>query len=136
MAELPEALRRVPYVGALVPGAEPGLGVTEGANCQRYAYAVLRHFGRMVPALRSRELWLDTASTVTVEEPQPLDLVLFGPTPDPYGAHVGVCLGGTEVLHLSSEVGLPAVWGFDAFAARERYQTRIGYKRAIAGAHA
>lgn len=60
---------------------------------------------------------------------EPLDLVLYAPSLDPWGAHVGVCLRDTGVLHLCEEVGLAAVWDFKAFAARARYQSCIGFKR-------
>jgi hypothetical protein len=36
-----------------------------------------------------------------------------------------------QVLHLSQEVGRPAVWSFDDFADRPRYSTIIGYKRVV-----
>src|SRR5437762_2304449 len=83
-------------------------GLGDGANCQRYAYAVLRHFGLSVPPLRSAELWADERATVRAERPRPLDLVLFdgGPAegrPTGYGAHVGVHLAPALVLHLCKE---------------------------------
>lgn len=31
---------------------------------------------------------------------EPLDLVLYAPSLDPWGAHVGVCLRDTGVLHV------------------------------------
>ena len=64
-----------------------------------------------------------------MSEPEPLDLVLFAGSPDPWGAHVGVSLGGAEVLHLCKEVGVPVVWEFEDFAERERYRSLIGFKR-------
>lgn len=105
-----------------------------GANCQRYAYAVLRHFGLGVPPLRSAELWADTRATRRAGRPRPLDLVLFdagpnGDRPEGYGAHVGVHLGPDAVLHLCREVGRPAVWCYADFAARTRYARFLGIKR-------
>ena len=64
-----------------------------------------------------------------VETPAPLDLLLFSPNDDPYGAHVGVFVGDDRVLHLCAEVGLPAVWRLADFAERERYRVLIGAKR-------
>ena len=40
----------------------------------------------------------------------PLDLLLFTPAGDPYGAHVGLYSGEGQVLHLAKSVGRPAVW--------------------------
>ncbi|MGD3109133.1 cell wall hydrolase [Streptomyces sp. YGL11-2] len=143
---LPGALRNVAYSGVRHPGAAPPecpsyaadgtSALTGGANCQRYAYAVLRHFGLLVPPLRSAELWADRDATRPADPPCPLDLVLFdaGPVPDRpagYGAHVGVHLGPDQVLHLCREVGRPAVWHYGDFAARPRYARFLGAKRAV-----
>ncbi|BDM70963.1 hypothetical protein HEK616_44500 [Streptomyces nigrescens] len=123
------------------PGGFDGRGGSDGfadlaggANCQRYAYAVLRHFGLWVPPLRSAELWADTRTTRRAGRPRPLDLVLFDAGPDQdrpegYGAHVGVHLGPDAVLHLCREVGRPAVWRYADFAARARYARFLGAKR-------
>lgn len=131
---LPAAFWTVPYVGSRFPGASevtdpPSL--EEGANCQLYAYEVLRHFGLAVPALRSSELWADTQTTTRVLVAQPLDLVLFNATDDAYGAHVGVWVDEGRVLHLCAEVGRPAVCETEEFAARERYRVLIGIKRVV-----
>ena len=128
---LPDSFWGVPWVGRMIPGFAPELGLTGGANCQRYAYAVLAHFGRLVPPLRSDELWHDEEATVRVEDPVPLDLLLFSPTVDPYGAHVGVWVAPDQVLHLCAEVGRPVVWTLEEFAQRERYRVLIGAKRTV-----
>lgn len=154
---MPAALRNVTYSGARHPGAatpecpsyrpdgtadatgpsvDAFADLARGANCQRYAYAVLRHFGLLVPPLRSAELWADEQATRRVGRPQPLDLVLFdgGPVegrPAGYGAHVGVHLGPDQVLHLCREVGRPVVWRYADFAARARYARLLGAKRAV-----
>jgi hypothetical protein len=131
---LPSGFRSVPYVGSRFPGAaavadRPGLA--RGANCQVFAYEVLGRFGLIAPALRSRELWDDTRATVRVAVPRALDLLVFNATDDAYGAHVGVWAGDDAVLHLCAEVGYPAVWRPDDFAARERYRVLVGVKRVI-----
>jgi hypothetical protein len=133
MGDLPKTFWTVPYVGRMIPGFRPEVGLAEGANCQRYAYAVLAHFGRPVPPLRSDELWQDTESTRVVDTWDALDLLLFSPTDDPYGAHVGVFVADDQVLHLCAEAGVPAVWGLADFAKRDRYRVLIGAKRALTG---
>lgn len=132
-AALPAVFHAVPYVAARYPGSVAVAerpGVECGANCQYYAYAVLRHFGLDPPDLRSSELWTDTSVTVRVPVAQDLDLVLFNATDEPWGAHVGVHLEG-RVLHLCAEVGRPAVWSYGEFSARVRYRTLIGAKRVL-----
>lgn len=131
---LPAEFWTVRYEGSRFPGAaavaaRPGLAA--GANCQLYAYEVLRHFGLNPPDLRSSELWSDTEATVRVPVAHPLDLVLFNSTASAYGAHVGVHVGDDAILHLCAEVGQPAVWGAADFAARERYGVRLGAKRVL-----
>ncbi|MET7680552.1 hydrolase [Streptomyces sp. NPDC005423] len=133
---LPAPFWRVPYVGSRFPGSRavaerPGLAA--GANCQLFAYEVLRHFGLAPPPLRSRELWADTSATVRVSVADPLDLLLFNATDDAYGAHVGVAVSGDRVLHLCAEAGRPAVWEVTRFAARERYRVLVGVKRVTLG---
>ncbi|WP_399082859.1 cell wall hydrolase [Streptomyces sp. BBFR2] len=143
---LPAALRDIAYSAARHPGTvspdgpSPDSGggpdLSAGANCQLYAYAVLRHHGLLAPPLRSSDLWADTAATRRVAVARPLDLVLFdgGPVPGrpaAYGAHVGVHLGPDRVLHLCKEAGRPAVWRYADFAARPRYARLVGIKRVV-----
>lgn len=131
---LPTHLRNVPYVHARDPeGTTPG-DVSEGANCQVYAYAVLAHFGRHVPPLRSSDLWADETTVTTVTDPCFPDLLLYdaGPLPgrpDGYAAHVAVHLAADRILHLCREVGRPVVWTAADFAARPRYTRLLGTKR-------
>ena len=40
---------QVSFSERMIPGREPELRLTKGSNCQRYADAVLRHFGLSVP---------------------------------------------------------------------------------------
>ncbi|MFI1164367.1 hydrolase [Streptomyces sp. NPDC020801] len=141
LGRLPTAFWTVPYAGSRHPGSPavpelpepPGLlpALAAGANCQLFAYAVLRHFALAPPELRSSELWADTRATVRVSRARPLDLLLFGATEDAYGAHVGVWADDDQVLHLCAEAGRPAVWSLREFARRERYRVLIGVKRVI-----
>ncbi|HJV09424.1 MAG TPA: hypothetical protein VJ653_07070 [Acidimicrobiales bacterium] len=121
----------VPYVGSQVPGAVPRGSLREGGNCQLWAYELVGALGFVVGDLRSDDLWHDVEWTRHVEDPAPLDLVLFAASPDPWGAHVGVWTSPGRVAHLCEEVGRPAVWTLDEFAARDRYRVRIGCKRPV-----
>lgn len=134
LSRIPATIWTVPYAGSRFPGSaevagRPGLAA--GANCQLFAYGVLEYFGRAVPPLRSSDLWDDTAATVRVPVPRPLDLLLFNAADSAYGAHVGVWVGDDQVLHLCAEVGRPAVWSPADFAKRERYRVLIGAKRVL-----
>jgi hypothetical protein len=139
MIELPDSFWEVRYVGARYPGSPAVLarpGLADGANCQLFAYEVLRHFGYDPPDLRSSELWDDVKSTQRVAVPRPLDLVLVNSSQDAWGAHIGVWAGqhGGEdkVLHLCAEARRPALWTLAMFAARPSYRELIGFKRVTA----
>lgn len=128
--DIPARFRNVPYNAARIP--EPGVppDVTGGANCQVFAYALLAHFGRNAPLLRSSELWADTAHTDAVAgDFAAFDLLLFNPHENAFGAHVAVSLGGERAIHLSQRVGRPAVWTLAQFAAEADYRVLIGAKR-------
>ena len=126
---LPAEFRTVRYDGARIPDGTHDLSA--GANCQRYAYAVLAHFGRRLPPWRSSDLWADTEVARTVTDFELLDLLLFGPDGEPFGAHVAVYAGGGRALHLCKAVGRPVVWSLEQFAARPEYRVLIGGKRVL-----
>jgi lipoprotein Spr len=129
LATLPPRFRAVSYDGAQVPDGSHDL--SGGANCQRYAYAVLAHFGIELPPWRSSELWTDVERTEVVTPFQPLDLLLFSRDGQAYGAHVAVYVGEGRALHLAKSVGRPAVWSLAEFTAREEYRVLVGGKRAL-----
>jgi hypothetical protein len=129
LRDLPAWFWDVPFVADRWPGSVPRSALPEGGNSQLFAYEVLAHFGFHIPDVRSAELWRDTDATSVVLTPQPLDLVLLHDREQAWGAHVGVVVSDSEVLHLCVEVGKPAVWTWAEFAARTRYAHLIGYKR-------
>jgi lipoprotein Spr len=128
---IPRKFLRVQYNGACYPGAPDLRGLAQGANCQHFAYELLRHFGRAVPDLRSSDLWSDTRFTRPVVRLRPLDLLLFNRTRRAWGAHLAVYLGGGRAIHLSKQVGTPIVWTLEEFAEHERYRVYLGAKRVI-----
>lgn len=70
----PSWLWTVPYAGSQHPQALAPQPIETGANCQRYAYAVLKHVGIRVPPFRSSELWDAPFSHPSLEDFKPLDL--------------------------------------------------------------
>ncbi len=120
---------QVPYQSAHYPGSPASNGLVGGANCQVFAYELLRHYGREIPDFRSSELWEDAQSTLRVETLEPLDLLLWNSHEQAWGAHVGVYLGENQAIHLAKEEGFPAVWPLAKFTTLERYQVLIGAKR-------
>jgi len=103
-----------------------------GANCQLYAYELLRYFGRKPPSLRSSELWDDQCFTKAVASTyQIFDLMLYNKTPQAYGAHVGVYVGDDRVLHLSYAIGYPVIQSHTELLSQEKYAYFIGAKRVL-----
>lgn len=119
------------YDGSKYPGSGSCSGIKNGANCQYFAYELLKNFGYTVPDLRSSNLWEDTTYTQKVESFKPLDLLLFSKDSDPYGAHVGVYIGKNKVIHLSQEIGYPTIWDLEDFKKRDRYSVLLGGKRVM-----
>jgi murein DD-endopeptidase / murein LD-carboxypeptidase len=130
LADIPTRFWSVPYDATRMPGGSSQADIGDGANCQLFAYALLCHFGVVVPPFRSSGLWEDRDyTTVETDNFAPLDLLLFSATGDAWGAHVGVSLGADRAIHLSQRVGLPAVWSLDRFRTEDDYRILIGAKR-------
>ncbi|HVW03296.1 MAG TPA: NlpC/P60 family protein [Planctomycetaceae bacterium] len=129
MLTIPVHFYKVVYDYERYPGAPGVNGLEGGANCQLFAYELIRHFGRTIPDFRSRELWEDEAHTHQVTELEPLDLLLFNKTEDAYGAHVAVYLGEDCAIHLSRRTGRPMIWPLAQFTAQPEYPVFIGAKR-------
>jgi murein DD-endopeptidase / murein LD-carboxypeptidase len=127
MLNTPPHFRHVRYNAACYPGVAQGLGA--GANCQHFAYELLRHFGLTVPHFRSSELWEDTNHTKKVIALEPLDLLLWNKTQEARGAHVGVYLGDDQIIHLSKAIGTASIWTLKEFQQHEQYTYFIGAKR-------
>ena len=121
----------ISYDTAHDPDAATLMGIETGANCQNFAYELLRHFGRYVPNLRSSNLWDDTEHTTVTDQYQPLDLLLFNRTRNAWGAHVAVYVGNDRAIHLSRRIGLAVVWPLAQFTGLPEYRVLIGAKRAL-----
>ena len=132
MLRLPDAFMSVRYDGTRYPGAADVCGLERGANCQHFAYTVLRHYGYSIPDFRSSELWADREHTRTVDGPhETLDLLLWHDRADAWGAHVGLYVGDDHAVHLSKVIGVPAVWPLSAFSTLAAYRIFIGAKRVL-----
>jgi lipoprotein Spr len=119
----------VRYDGARHPLAGPGSIFREGANCQRFVFELLKHFGYEVGPLRSSELWADRQFTRPVRQKRLLDILMFNRDASAWGAHLALYLGDGRAIHLSKEPARPAVWEVGEFSKHERYRTLVGIKR-------
>jgi cell wall-associated NlpC family hydrolase len=129
MIEVPSHFLTVSYDGNCYPGAPGVSGLAQGANCQQFAYELLRHFGKQIPDFRSSDLWEDVNFTREVTNFEPLDLLLYNATPRAWGAHVAVYLGDGHIIHLSNELVRPVIWTHEQFISTPRYCCFIGAKR-------
>lgn len=126
---IPERFWSVHYNRRRTPNTDHDL--SDGANCQHFAYALLAENGITLPPLRSSDLWSDTEHTKRVVELEPLDMLLFHRRDDAYGAHMAVYVGADQAIHLSKRVGLPEIRGLEKFASDPQYCFFIGAKRAL-----
>jgi lipoprotein Spr len=131
---VPEAFLTIPYNPDRHPQAAE-FDILQGANCQLFAYALLKHFGVSVPPFRSSELWEDVDHTDVVNELAPLDLLLFNDSNNSWGAHVAVSLGEDVVIHLSRQIGRPAICSFSEMVSNPKYNVFIGAKRVRSANH-
>ncbi len=129
MIEVPSHFFAVSYNGDCYPGATGVSGLARGANCQHFAYELLRYFGKKIPDFRSSELWEDEQYTFRVASLEPLDLVLYHSEERAWGAHLGVFLGDDQIIHLSKELNHPVIWTHEHFLRTPRYRCYLGAKR-------
>lgn len=126
---LPTSFFTYKYNCAAYPGSDSS--VQNEANCQQFAYDVLKYFGYEIGDLRSDELWNDTIYTKKSETLQPLDLILVNKEDDPYGAHVGICIAEDKILHLTKKIGYPIVQSLSDLQTEPRYKYLVGIKSPI-----
>lgn len=111
--------------------------VAESANCQNFAYSLLKHFGHEISPFRSSNLWEDARETAVVSgELMPLDLLLFNSTPRAWGAHVALYLGDSQAIHLSLKNARAVILPIARFQVLPEYRVLIGAKRLLALANA
>ena len=120
--DIPDRFKNVKYVASCSPGSKDDSDLTLGANCQVFAYNLLRDFGLNPPNYRSSELWGDS-------EFKPLDIMMYNDTTDSYGAHVGVYVGNGLVYHLSLSNGVPKFERHLDLLQQSKYRFFIGAKR-------
>jgi murein DD-endopeptidase / murein LD-carboxypeptidase len=128
--EIPDDFLTVRYNGAAHPAA-PFMGLASGANCQRFVFELLRHFGYEVAPLRSSDLWEDRIYTRSVRRKRPLNILMFNRRKEAWGAHLALYVGRGHAIHLCKAIGAPAVWRMAQFQRTDAYQVLVGIKRPI-----
>ena len=125
---IPQEFLNIQYNPKQTPESQLSI-FKHGANCQLFAYSLLKHFGYSIPPLRSSDLWEDQEFTKNVDELKPFDLMLYHSKPEAWGAHVGLYIGNDTVLHLSQGIGTPEKRHHNDFKLSEKYKCFIGAKR-------
>jgi lipoprotein Spr len=121
----------VPYRADCYPGSSKITALADGANCQYFAYELIRYYGCIIPDFRSSDLWEDTKHTTKVTTLEPLDLVLMHRNQCAWGAHVGVYVGNNLVVHLSKAIKNPMVEDLQDLLLKPKYSHFIGAKRCL-----
>lgn len=129
---VPPEFYHIPYNGKMHPGAPAVRGLTMGANCQQFAFELLRFNGLQISNFRSSELWADRLETMVANAPfEPGDLLLFNSSPTSWGAHVAVAIDSDSAVHLAWHIGNPVNWLITDFKKEDRYRCFIGAKRLV-----
>jgi hypothetical protein len=128
--KIPARFFRMKYDGAAHPRAVPARSGAV-ANCQHFAFELLRNFGYHIGPMRSSELWADRRFTRRTRSPRTFDLLLFNRERKEWGAHVAVYLGSGRAIHLCKALGHPAIWDMREFPKHDRYKVLVGIKRPI-----
>jgi lipoprotein Spr len=118
------------YNSSIIPDWNKKDIIHTGANCQVYAYEILRFNNKNIPDYRSSELWEDTLySSIVSSEYHPWDILFFNKNNDPYGAHLGIYLWDNKILHNSKDIWKPAISELNDFKKIEKYKCLIWAKR-------
>lgn len=127
---IPPYLMEIQYNGRIIPNGKTHNITITGANCQVFAYHILRSHGLIVPDYRSSELWEDSEFSEKITDNfQPLDLLFFNKKNEAYGAHIAIYLGDNKVIHNSKKIGLPVIWDMETFFKKSKYAVLLGGKR-------
>ncbi|WP_413701270.1 hypothetical protein ACLKMH_06160 [Psychromonas sp. KJ10-10] len=127
--KIPEKFHNVKYVASRIPGVPNESDMSLGANCQVFAYNLLRALGLNPPTLRSSELWSESEFTTTVDDFKELDIMLYNKSQESYGAHLGIYVGHGIVYHLSKDNGIPKFEKHLDLLKQSKYSRFIGAKR-------
>lgn len=127
---IPEWLMEINYNGKIIPNGKTYDLLKTGANCQVFAYYILRLNDKFVPEYRSSELWADTEFSEFIKKDfQVLDILFFHKNDKAYGAHVAVYLGNNKAIHISKKNKIPVIWELETFLKQPEYQFFLGGKR-------
>lgn len=131
IVNIPQYFFAVNYQVERIPGVNNQSDLSLGANCQVFAYELLRVNGLAVANDRSSELWGDECYSKRVTEFEPLDLMLYSPNGEAFGAHVGVYIGDGNIIHLSLQNGQSEIIPHLRMLDNIKYSSFVGAKRIL-----
>lgn len=129
--KLPDWFMDIIYNPKIFPNWELHDCKKNGANCQVYAYEILRLNWKNVPDLRSSEMWVDNKFSFEVHNYEELDLIFFNNSSESYWAHVWLYIWDNKVLHNTNKTGWVEIWNLEQFKNYEDYQFILWWKRFI-----
>ncbi len=129
---IPKRFENVEYNGTRIPGVKEQENLRLGANCQLFAYELLKEMKKELPNFRSSDLWEDNIYTIKIENNFiQFDIILYHYKPEAYGAHIALYLEAGKVLHLSKENKIPMIEAHNSMLNQEKYRYCIGVKRVL-----
>lgn len=119
----------IKYNPKIFPNWEVHDYIKNGANCQVYAYEILRLNWKNVPDLRSSEMWEDNKFSEKVKSVKILDLLFFNKNNEAWWSHVWLYIWNNKVIHNTNKTGWVEIWDLEEFKKYEDYKILLWWKR-------
>jgi hypothetical protein len=127
--KIPKWILEIIYNPKIFPNWEVHDYVKDGANCQVFAYEILKFNWKKVPDLRSSEMWADNKISFEVHDFEKLDLIFFNNSTESYWAHVWLYIWNNKVIHNTNKTWWVEIWDLEEFRKYEDYQFILWWKR-------
>jgi hypothetical protein len=117
-----ENIFEIKYNSNIIPNWKKHDIFLEWANCQVFAYELLRYNWKTIPDFRSSELCIDKQYSFIVNSFKPLDILFFNDKQEFYGSHLWVYIWNNKIIHLSKSIWKPVIWELEQFNKNKKYQ--------------
>ena len=129
--KIPNWIMDIKYNSKVFPNWEKHDYILNWANCQVYAYEILRYNWKHVPDLRSSEMWEDINYSKKVNKYTPLDLLFFNKNAESWWAHVWLYIWNNKVIHNTNKTWWVEIWDLELFKEYDEYKVLLWWKRFI-----
>lgn len=129
--KIPDWFMEIKYNPKIFPNWKIHDYKKDGANCQVFAYEILRLNWKNIPDLRSSEMWEDAYFSKEVDSYIPWDLLFFSSNNQSWWAHVWLYIWNNKVIHNTNKTWWVEIWDLEDFKQYEEYKNLLWWKRFI-----